>query len=132
DRQGLVPAGVHAIVIGEVGSILDLADPRLIGAVPLDGCSEAGSEIHFGRPAPFATDLRAIDRITAVMTRPILHKLDERFRLVRQTQDLSHDFEVRFLVTATDVVDLAWRTAVKSQKDRTRVFIVRDPLPYVN
>src|SRR5271157_4787121 len=55
----------------------DVIDPLHVLKVPGDRAVEPFLEAHGGPPAQLTLDLRAIDRITPVVARPVFHKGDK-------------------------------------------------------
>src|SRR5215471_20504464 len=108
-----------------------MPDPILVCTIPLDGGREAGGEVDLGRPLPFLADLGAIHRIAPIVTRAVLHETDQRFGLSEEPQNFPNDFEVRLLMSAADVVNLAGPAAFERQPDSAGVLIGKDPFPDV-
>src|SRR4029079_14101259 len=106
-RQRLIAACVHAVVVGKIGRVFNIAYPVTAGPIPLDRLREAFAKTDLGRPVPFALNLRTVDRVAAIVARPILDALNQRFRLSEQPKDLPDYFDVGHLIAADDVVDLA-------------------------
>src|SRR5262249_15870059 len=127
----LVPASIHAVVVREVRGVFDFTHPILMRAVPIDRCRKPRNKIKFRGPVPFATDFRTINRVTPVVARPILHKLNERLRLVHQSQNLADDFQIRLLVPTTDVVYLSGPSALERKQDGSGMLIGKDPFAHI-
>src|SRR5438105_4926792 len=56
--KGLIPVGVHAVVVRQVGTVFDVTDPVLMCPIPVDCRREPIGKIDFRLPVPFAADLR--------------------------------------------------------------------------
>src|SRR5690606_21413137 len=132
--SGLAEA-LHAIA-----AIQHAPDPVLARQIPVDRTRETGLE-GFGRPpAEFALDLRRIDRVAAIVSRPVPDVADERLALAAVGQRLAfveqgtyglHDMDVLALGIAAHVVDLADAPDFEHTQDRAAVVPHVEPVAYV-
>src|SRR5262245_20773121 len=97
---------VLLLVVAQVILVLDRGDPRPVGPVPLDRLGEPAVELYARPPAQFALGFRAIDGVSAVVARAVLHVADERFRLAEQPQQKFRQLDVRHLAPPAEVVHL--------------------------
>ncbi|KVK77358.1 hypothetical protein WS90_22390 [Burkholderia cepacia] len=97
----------------------DVLHPPLILQVPLNGLADTGIKGFSGLPAEFAFEFASVDCVTAIMARSILYIADlgrirlaviARLQLIEDRADRMHNFDVPFLVPATNVISLAERT----------------------
>ena len=88
-------------------------------------------------PAELTLDLNRVDRVTPVVARSVAHighllevapAIRARVHLVKERTDTPHDLDVRFLVPATDVVDLTQLTCLKDTADRAAVILNIEPV----
>src|SRR6478672_775760 len=97
----------------------DAAQPFAVCQIPVDGPAHARLERFLRRPAELAPDLRCVDRIATVVSRPVGYVRDEPLAtgtglaLVDEAAQRAHDVDVRHLRAAAHVVRLARTTAVE-------------------
>src|SRR6266446_6061538 len=94
-----------AVPVAELSG-LQRPPPGLVLAIPRHGRLQRLAERMLGRPAELSHLLR-VERVAAVVARPVLHGPDQRLRLAGQAQDIAGEDDVLDLVAAADVVDLA-------------------------
>src|SRR5215470_8809368 len=94
--------------------------PGLVLAEPRHRRLEGLAEGVLRRP-PELSHLLGVDRVAAIVTRPVLHRADQRLRLPGQTQDLPGEDDVLDLMAAADVVDLAVVALAQDQVERRTV-----------
>src|SRR5580692_4984338 len=75
---GVGPSGRFAEPLAGVALRGDLAAPCPVRDEPVDGLGEARLERLGGAPPELASNLRAVDRVPAVVPGPVLHELDLR------------------------------------------------------
>ena len=104
--------------IASIDGLSQRLPPLLVVQVPKHGFPKAGLERLPCSPAQFLLDFGRIDRIAAVVARPVRNKADQlasggrvRINIVNNGANLVYDLEVRPLTTATDIV-LAAQSAV--------------------
>ena len=88
-------------------------------------------ESNLSRPTGFAPDLGARERVAAVVSRPVLHILDERFRRARGGQNLVHNFEIGQRATPADIVDLAFTAFPQDGADGAAVIVHVQPVAHL-
>src|SRR5512133_3203729 len=76
----------------------------LIDSVPADGFLEAVLEPPARLPAQFATSLRAVNRITAVVAQAVGDVLNERWRFAERREDKAADLQIRPFGVAAQAV----------------------------
>src|SRR6185369_7784094 len=89
-RARTEPVAVHAGVVVAVGAALDGLPPVLVCAIPGDGRGETVLERPARRPARRA-QLRRVERIAAVVARPVGHVPDELLAAAGRAQDRGDD-----------------------------------------
>ena len=110
--HSLSAAGVHLLIVLLILAGDDAGQPLLVAQVPVDGPGDALLEGDGGLPAQLRDDLAGVDGVPAVVAGPVLDVADQGLGLVEPAQDDLDDLEVRLLVAAADVVDLARGGAV--------------------
>ena len=98
-----------------IAARLHVRHPFWMIEVPLDRLANGGIERLCGAPTQFTLDLACIDRVAAIMARPIGYVGDEpgiasgrvRSQFIQQSTDAADDLDVGLLVPAADVVSLA-------------------------
>jgi len=56
-------------------------EPLAVGLIPVDRSADSFLKADLGLPTQFPADLGAVQSISAIMSRAILHKSHKRFRL---------------------------------------------------
>src|ERR1035438_1667634 len=81
---------VVLLVVGPVRAAADARHPGGIGAIPVNGATETGFEIHERAPGGFPHQLLAGERIPAVVTRTVSDVLNQAFGFACNGQNFVH------------------------------------------
>src|SRR5579859_5110820 len=119
--EGLVAAGVVAFVVIAVFAGTRPLQPHLVVQIPIHCLANPFVEADLWLPAQFAAQLRTIERIAAVVTRAVSHKLDERLRLAQDFQNGFNHGQVSGRRPGRNVVDFARLAALERTSDRPAV-----------
>src|SRR5207244_4854997 len=122
------PPAVLALVVVEVLAAPDRGPPPLVVAVPVDRQRQAVLEARARLPPELAAELVGGQRVAPVVAGPVGDVLDERLVAVGQRQDPPNQVEVRGLVRAAGVVDLAGPTVAQHRVDRPREVLHEEPV----
>src|SRR5262249_52948914 len=79
--EGLFALHVVALVVVLILTAAHVVEPVLVVAIPLDGVGQALVGLHLRRPAEFALELGAVDRVTKIVAGTIGDELDQALRL---------------------------------------------------
>src|SRR5437870_5987094 len=96
---------VLALVVVAILVRADRFPPPGVVAIPIDHRAQSLLELDLGSPAESGCLSRS-ERVTAVVTEPVLHVFDQRLVTPRELEDLANHLYVRQLVGAADVVGL--------------------------
>lgn len=105
--------------------------------IPVDRLFNPGRERFAWRPAEFALQLRAVDRVPSVVSGPVGHVSDlarvrravgARRLSIEQGANLPDDLEVRLFVQPTNVVGFTYATALQHEPDRRGVILNIEPV----
>src|SRR4051794_14787843 len=135
-RQGLrsggaaEPAAVVALVVLAVLAAADRRPPPLVLAVPVDRLGEPLLEAAARLPAELA-HLVGRQAVATVVPGPVGHVLDQRLVAAGQREDASHHVDVRRLVRAADVVDLARQPVAEHRVDRAGEVLDVEPVAHL-
>src|SRR4029079_17517248 len=113
--------------------------PRAGLEIPAHRLGKPGLEALYGAPAELALDLRGIDRVAAIMTRPVGDEgnqllpgaLARRRIVVEQPAYLAHDIDIPALLAAADIVSLAGDTSLDDQGQRASVILDIEPIAHI-
>ena len=83
------------------------------------------------RPSELRADLRSVNRIAAIVAKPILHIRDQRFGFVQYLQYQARDVDVSPLVVAAHVVHLADSPRVQNHVHRPAVILDMQPVAHI-
>src|SRR5690606_12219155 len=98
-------------------------------AVPVDRRPQARGEVAVDRlPAELLPQLRPVDRVPEVVTRPVGDVVVGVARLPHRLEDLLDDVLVVPLPVGADEVRLADATALEDREDGPRVVVGVDPV----
>ena len=75
-----------------------------MGAIPVNRLLQTLFKWHLGRPSQ-CTESAAIDRIPAIMSRPILNESDQIARSTQRRQDVIRHRHVLAFIPAPDVIN---------------------------
>src|SRR6185503_1561892 len=125
-------AAVHLLVVLTELAGADRLPPGAVGLVPVDRLLDPGRELHLRLEACHPLELRRVDRVAPVVSRPVRHALQERLRLSEPFQDEIRDLVHRALVVPGDVerVPLHARR-LEDRGDRAAVVEDVDPVARV-
>ena len=101
---------------------------------------EAARQRLFRLPVELASDLRIVDCVAQIVTRPVGDEFDEVFvramrrarqRLVEDGADHLDDRDIRMLLASSDVVGLADAALAQHQAQRRGVIADIEPIAHV-
>ena len=99
---------VHALVVVPVSPFADVLPPGAVLEIPLHRGAQRVVEGMRRLPAQLAPDLRAVHGVAPVVAGAVLDVAGSAIPgLPSELEDRLHDLEVRHVVAAADVVDLA-------------------------
>lgn len=119
---------VHALIIRLVIAADDAHPPVAVLKIPLNRLLDAVFELRLRLPAEFRVDFRRVDRVAAVVALAVRHVLDEVLALAEFLQDRLDDIDVRALIVAADVVDLADAALLQNEVDGMAVVLDIEPV----
>src|SRR5439155_15034007 len=105
--------------------------PCLVVAVPLGGLAQTRLELDGGLPAQLVTDLRPVERVTAIVAGAVGDDLLQRGRLAERVEHTVCDLLDRTFDAGPDVIRLADHTIAQHHLDRAAVVYDVNPLPAV-
>src|SRR6266516_2609832 len=123
-----------------VGTTSHAFDPIPIIQVPLYRLTNATCKSLLGSPAEVPLDLARIDRVASVVPGPVLHEGDQigvrlavcpGSQLIEDHAHALHHVEIRLLVPAADVVDLADLARFQHAHDRAAVVLDVKPVTHL-
>src|SRR5262245_37672759 len=124
-----LPSPVHALVVLTELAGADRFPPGAVLHVPVDGLGDPAREVD-ARPEPrLSRELRGVDGVAAVVSRPVGDALEHRGRLSEPLEDQGSDLEHRALVPAGDVEGLSFDVVGFEERDqRAAVVLDVDPV----
>src|SRR5277367_182037 len=131
-----------------VTALLDCLAPAALEQIPSHSYPKAHFEAYSAAPVEFSFDSRTIDSVSAIVTRPIGHELDQvaiglesicdesgvaisRLKLFESSTDFGDDFEVGTLAPSSNVVLLTDPASSEDCQDRFAVVADKQPVAYV-
>src|SRR5256714_54162 len=138
---------------GAIAAVHHRAPPLLVGNVPVDGLQQSGLERFRRTVSCLERRLHGIDRVAAVMTRPVLYELDQfgaigsscsrAFResftnlavagedLVDVRADRLHDVDIFSLGISTEIISLADASLLQHPLDAAAMIANVQPISHL-
>src|SRR5215469_408057 len=120
-----------------VCSARHVLDPGRIGKIPLDRLSQPSLKALLGPPPQFSLNLSCVNRISAIVSRPVFNKGDElrvraklrlRNQLIKQTAQRLYDFKIAALISSANVVRLPHPAVFEHSLKRTAMIKHKQPV----
>src|SRR4051794_2717569 len=116
-----------------------IANPPIILQIPANCFSQAAVQGLFRLPSQFAFDLTGVDRISAIVPRPILHEINQLTArsfpawqyFVDQIANHLHDLKVGLLVAASNVIALSRPSATEDSRNALTMIFHINPIANV-
>src|SRR5438552_1831836 len=111
--------------------------PCTIVEIPAYCSMEPGFEGLRRRPSELAADFRRVDRVTAIVARPVVDELHQRNVIATRTQltqdatQRPHDLEVGAFGIAADVVCFAGYATLENDPNRRAVVPDKQPVSHI-
>jgi hypothetical protein len=114
------------------GALEQRLPPGLVLDVPLNGFVESFVKIAPRFPVQLTLRKRGINRIPAVVSKPVGYKRNQAVRLTQLIEDHFYDIDVHHLAVASEVINRPWLPLEQRGDNRGAMICHVDPIAHIH